>query len=65
MGIASSTLIPEDVLDCLLLILLTAILHPRTTHLNCPDFLLPYGKKPRIHSVSLNAGMVSLNRNIP
>ena len=39
MGIASSTLIPEDVLDCLLLILLTAILHPRTTHLNCPDFL--------------------------
>ena len=30
-----------------------------------PRLSLPYGKKPRIHSVSLNAGMVSLNRNIP
>ena len=34
-------------------------------HLNCPDLLFLMVQKPCIHSVSLNAGIVSVNRNIP
>ena len=55
----------RTVLGCLLLILLSAILHPLTTHLHCPDFLSLVIHKSRIHTVSLDTGMFSENRQIP
>ena len=44
----------KTVLGCLLVILLSTILHPRTAHFNCPDFLFLWYANLLIHTVSLD-----------
>ena len=44
----------KTVLCCLLVILLSTILHPRTAHFNCPDSLSLWYANLLIHTVSLD-----------
>ena len=44
----------KTVLCCLLVILLSTVLHPRTAHFNCPDFLSLWYANLLIHTVSLD-----------